>query len=95
MAVEVLVPEIGEEIEEATISCWHFRTGDIIEQGQDLVELATDKATFNIASPGEGILTQVYYEEGDKVDVGEVIALIENQENLINEDEEDDQEEEE
>ena len=48
MAIEVRVPEMGEEIDEATISCWHFRVGEMVEADQDLVELATDKATFNI-----------------------------------------------
>ena len=79
MAIEVHVPEMGDEINEATISYWHFRAGENVESGQDLVESATDKATFNIASPGDGILSQVFYEEGDKVDVGEVIALIEDE----------------
>ena len=94
MAIEVRVPEMGEEIDEATISCWHFRVGERVEADQDLVELATDKATFNISSPGEGVLTQIYYEEGDKVDVGEVVALLEAEEDLVQEEVEEEVEEE-
>ena len=43
----------------------------------DLVELTTDKATFNLPSPCSGILSEIYFHEGDTVNVGEALALIE------------------
>ena len=86
MAIEIKVPEMGEEIEEVTISCWHFKSGEIVKEGQDLVEVTTDKAAFSIECPGDGVLTQIYYEEGDAVDIGEVLGLIEDQEALDDDD---------
>ena len=77
MTVEVAVPEMGEGIEEVMISRWHFRAGDKIEEGQDLVEVATDKTTFNVTAPGNGVLSELYFQEGDQVEIGEIIALIE------------------
>ena len=92
MAIEIKVPEMGEDVEEVTISCWHFKSGDVVEEGQDLVEDTTDKAAFSIECPGDGVLTQMYYEVGDEVDVGEVLGLIEDQE-ALDEDDSDEEEE--
>lgn len=75
--LEVVLPELGEGIEKATISYWYFQEGDKVKEGEDLVEMATDKATFNIPSPGSGILTEILFEEGEEVKVGEVMATIE------------------
>ncbi len=76
---KVILTEISEGIREATISYWHFEEGDRIEEGEDLVEIATDKSTLNIPAPCSGILTEVFYEEGDIVEVGEVLATIEEE----------------
>lgn len=74
---EVRLPELGEGVNEALVSYWHFEEGDEIEEGEDLVEMATDKATFNVPAPVSGVLTKVYFEEGETVKVGEVMAIIE------------------
>lgn len=74
---EVRLPELGEDTKEATVSFWHFEKGDKIEEGQDLVEMTTDKATFNVPATASGTLTEAFFEEGDIVQVGEVLAVIE------------------
>jgi len=74
---QVILPELGENIEGATITYWYFKEGDVVKEKQDLVELATDKATFNLPSPCSGMLTQILIKEGDTVKVGEVLATIE------------------
>ena len=84
---KVILPEVGEGAREATISYWHFEEGDRVEEGEDLVEIATDKATFNVPAPCSGVLTEVYFEEGDMVEVGEVLANIEEDEALFEEEE--------
>jgi pyruvate dehydrogenase E2 component (dihydrolipoamide acetyltransferase) len=84
---KVILPEVGEGAREATISYWHFEEGDRVEEGEDLVEIATDKSTFNVPAPCSGVLTEVYYEEGDMVEVGEVLANIEEEEALFEEEE--------
>jgi pyruvate/2-oxoglutarate dehydrogenase complex dihydrolipoamide acyltransferase (E2) component len=75
--VKVILPELGEGIEKATISYWYFQEGQRVNKDDDLVELVTDKATFNLPAPCSGILSQVIYKEGDTVNIGEVLALIE------------------
>ncbi len=78
--MKVTLPELAEGVEEATVSYWHFEEGDKVEEGKDLVELVTDKATFNMPSPCSGILTEVLLEEGDTVKVGEALAVINEEE---------------
>jgi len=74
---EVILPELGEGIESANVTFWHFKEGDTVKEKDDLVELATDKAVFNLPSPCSGILTQIMINEGDAVKVGSVLAVIE------------------
>jgi 2-oxoglutarate dehydrogenase E2 component (dihydrolipoamide succinyltransferase) len=75
--VEVTLPELGEGITQANVSYWHFAEGEHVEEGVDLVELATEKATFNLPAPSSGILKNIYFAEGDVVKVGDVLAVIE------------------
>jgi pyruvate/2-oxoglutarate dehydrogenase complex dihydrolipoamide acyltransferase (E2) component len=73
----VTLPALGEGIEKATVSYWYFQEGETVKEKEDLVELATDKATFNIPCPCSGKLTKVLVQEGDTVSVGELLAVIE------------------
>ena len=74
---KVVLPELGENITKATVSYWFFQVGQKVEEKQDLVELTTDKATFNLPSPSSGILKQILIQEGDIANVGDVLAEIE------------------
>lgn len=74
---EVRLPELGEDVKEATVSFWHFEKGGKVQEGQDLVEMTTEKATFNVPAPASGTLSDVLVEEGDVVKVGQVLAIIE------------------
>jgi len=74
---KVVLPELGEGITKATVSYWYFKEGDAVNEKDDLVELATDKATFNLPSPSAGTLSQIAFREGDEVNVGEMLAVIE------------------
>jgi pyruvate/2-oxoglutarate dehydrogenase complex dihydrolipoamide acyltransferase (E2) component len=73
---QVILPELGEGIDKATVSYWYFKEGQRINEKDDLVELTTDKATFNLPSPGSGVLSEIFFHEGDTVNVGEVLAVI-------------------
>lgn len=75
--VKVLLPELGEGIEKATVSYWYFKLGETVHEKDDLVELVTDKATFNLPSPCSGRLTEIFFQEGDAANVGEALAIIE------------------
>jgi pyruvate dehydrogenase E2 component (dihydrolipoamide acetyltransferase) len=79
MAVEVTLPDLGEDIEHATVNFWHFKEGDKINEGDDLVELQTDRAVVNIPSPVNGVILEVLVEEGDIVEVGEALATIDEE----------------
>ncbi|MCX7661986.1 MAG: hypothetical protein N2Z79_04820 [Candidatus Omnitrophica bacterium] len=77
--IKVAIPQLGEDIEKATITYWFFKEGQRVKEGEDLVELTTDKAVFNLPSPTTGILSQILFLEGQTANVGEVIALIEEE----------------
>ena len=74
---EVKLPELGEDINEATISYWLYQEGDEVKEGEDLVEMTTDKATFNVPSPVSGVLKEISAEEGETIKVGQKLASIE------------------
>ncbi len=73
----VILPELGERIEKATVSYWYFKAGDKVNEKDDLVELATDKSTFNLPAPCSGTLTKVFFSEGDTVMVGQTLGVLE------------------
>lgn len=77
--VKVLLPQLGEGIEKAAISYWYFKEGDKVNEKDDLVELTTDKSTFNLPSPCSGRVLEVVRHEGDTVNIGEILAVIEEE----------------
>nr|NQU92287.1 2-oxo acid dehydrogenase subunit E2 [Bacteroidota bacterium] len=86
---EIIMPKMGESIIEATITRWLKNVGDMVEEDDSLLEIATDKVDSEIPSPVEGKLLERFFEEGDVVPVGKVIAIIE----IEGEDEENNQSE--
>ena len=75
--VEFKLPELGEGIDEAVVSFWNFKVGDSVKAGDELVEMATDKAAFNVPCESSGVLKEIKANEGDTVKVGQVLAVIE------------------
>lgn len=78
MAVDVVVPQMGESVLEGTILEWKVKIGDPVKRDQPLVELMTDKINIEIPSELDGILTHQYAKEGDVVPVGTRIATIDD-----------------
>jgi pyruvate/2-oxoglutarate dehydrogenase complex dihydrolipoamide acyltransferase (E2) component len=74
---EVKLPPIAEGINKANVSYWFRAAGDSVKEGEELVELVTDKATFNLPSPASGTLKEISVKEGDEASVGQVLARIE------------------
>jgi len=74
---QIVMPKLGESIIEATITKWLKSPGDAIEEDDAIVEIATDKVDSEIPSPVEGTLKEVFFQEGDVVEVGKVIAHVE------------------
>ncbi len=76
MSTEVKIPTLGESIAGGLISKWHKNDGDAVKSGDVLLTLETDKVAQDIAADADGVLRQKA-KEGDEVEVGAVVALIE------------------
>ncbi len=76
MPVEVRVPTLGESVTEATIASWLKQEGDVVEAGEPLVELETDKVNVDVAAERSGILTNIVRAAGDTVQPGEILAMV-------------------
>jgi 2-oxoglutarate dehydrogenase E2 component (dihydrolipoamide succinyltransferase) len=75
MPTNVEIPSLGESVTEAVIIKWHKNDGDRVKANEPLCELETDKANVDLPAPADGVLSRVK-EEGDTVQVGEVVARI-------------------
>ncbi len=75
--IEVLLPELGEGVEKAIIACYHFGIGDVIKMDDDVVEVVTDKATFNVPSTANGIIQEICFREGDEAPIGAALFKLE------------------
>ncbi|UCH13463.1 MAG: 2-oxo acid dehydrogenase subunit E2 [Bacteroidales bacterium] len=73
---EIVMPKMGESVQEATITKWFKKEGERIEEDDVLLEIATDKVDTEIPSPVAGIIEKTLYKVDDVVPVGEVIAVI-------------------
>lgn len=76
---ELMLPKMGEGIIEATINKWLKEVGDKLKEDDAIVEVATDKVDSEVPSPIDGILTKVFFGEGDIAQVGDVIAIIDTE----------------
>ncbi|WP_019241807.1 MULTISPECIES: 2-oxoglutarate dehydrogenase complex dihydrolipoyllysine-residue succinyltransferase [Bacillus] len=73
---QIIVPELAESITEGTIAQWLKKPGEAIEKGEYIAELETDKVNVEIISEHSGVVGDLLKEEGDTVQVGEAIAVV-------------------
>jgi pyruvate dehydrogenase E2 component (dihydrolipoamide acetyltransferase) len=73
---EIQMPKLSDTMTEGTLIAWKKKKGDQVSAGEVLAEIETDKATMEWESPEDGTLTEIYVEEGGKVNVGDKIAFI-------------------
>lgn len=76
MSVEIKIPAVGESITEVTLAQWLKEDGDYVEMDENIAELESDKATFELPAEKEGIL-KIIAEEGDTLEIGAVVCTIE------------------
>jgi pyruvate/2-oxoglutarate dehydrogenase complex dihydrolipoamide acyltransferase (E2) component len=79
MQIEICLPSLGDDddaVTGGTISEWLVKDGPVSE-GDDLLELTTDKAAFVLPAPKSGTLVERKVQEGDRVEVGDVICIFE------------------
>lgn len=81
-SVEMLMPKMGESIIEGTILTWLKSEGDVIEQDESVLEVATDKVDTEVPATHGGVLKKILVKEGDVVAVGAPIAIIETSEEV-------------
>ena len=79
MATPVIIPRLGNTVESCIIGSWRKKEGEKIKKGDVLLEIETDKTTFEIETPSDGILLGIFFKEGDIVPVLTNIAVIGSQ----------------
>ena len=73
---EIQMPKLSDTMTEGTLVAWKKKKGEKVSTGDVLAEIETDKATMEWESPEDGVLTEIYVEEGGKVEIGQRIAFI-------------------
>ena len=76
MAVDVIMPQMGESIFEGTITKWLKKPGDRVERDEPLFEISTDKVDAEIPAPSAGVLKEIKVKEGQTVPIQTVVAVI-------------------
>jgi pyruvate/2-oxoglutarate dehydrogenase complex dihydrolipoamide acyltransferase (E2) component len=78
MAVEILMPELGESVHEGTVSRWLKKEGDHVKEDEPIVEIMTDKVNTELPSPATGILKKILIPEGELVEVFHAMGIIDD-----------------
>ncbi|HTV54872.1 MAG TPA: 2-oxoglutarate dehydrogenase complex dihydrolipoyllysine-residue succinyltransferase [Terriglobia bacterium] len=77
MSTNIIVPELGESVLEATVGHWRKKEGDRVTPGEVVVELETDKVDLEVGAEQEGVLAKIARKEGEDVRIGDVLGVIE------------------
>ena len=76
MAVNIVVPEVGESIVDARVAKWLKKAGDTVVAGEPVVELETDKVDVEVAAPRAGVIASIAHGDGADVKIGDVLGTI-------------------
>jgi 2-oxoglutarate dehydrogenase E2 component (dihydrolipoamide succinyltransferase) len=74
--VEVRVPQLSESVTEATLLTWHKHVGEAVSEGENLIDIETDKVVLELPASKSGVLTKIIKGDGEKVTSNELIAQI-------------------
>jgi len=77
--MDIVMPDLGPDFEEGNISFWLVEAGEHVNEGKDLVEVTTEKSTFNVPATCAGVVSEIIAIEGETVPVGNVLARIEEE----------------
>lgn len=80
MTIKVIMPQMGESIQEGILTRWLKRVGESVKQDEPLFEISTDKVDSEIPSPASGILSEILVPEGKTVQINTVLAIIKGEE---------------
>ena len=74
--MDIIMPKMGESVNEGTIIKWHKNVGDKVKRDEIIFEISTDKVDTEIPSPDSGVIAEIRIREGDTVEVGTVVAIL-------------------
>jgi len=81
--MNIIMPKMGESVSEGTIIKWHKKKGDAVKRDEIIFEISTDKVDTEIPSPADGILSEIIVKEGETVEVGTTVAVIQTNEEPV------------
>lgn len=84
--MDIIMPKMGESVNEGTIIKWHKKVGDAVKQDEIIFEISTDKVDTEIPAAVAGLLAEILVQEGDTVEVGTVVARIQSSDSPNKED---------
>ena len=76
MNIEIKIPQLSESVTEATLVTWHKQVGEAVAEGENLIDIETDKVVLELPASNSGVLSKIIKGDGEKVVSGEVIALL-------------------
>jgi 2-oxoglutarate dehydrogenase E2 component (dihydrolipoamide succinyltransferase) len=77
MAQEITLPRVGETVDSVYLVTWLKNVGDQVTEGEDLLEVETDKAQVTVQSPATGKIAQLLFQVDAEIKTGDVIAILE------------------
>jgi len=83
MAEAILMPRLSDTMTEGVVAAWHKKVGDTVKKGDLLAEIETDKATMELESYQDGILLHIGTPRGGKLQVNDLLAILENKEKIL------------
>ena len=82
--IEIKVPQLSESVSEATLLAWHKQAGEAVQEGENLIDIETDKVVLELPAVKSGVLSKIIKGNGEKVVSGEVIAQIDTEAAAMN-----------
>ena len=76
MATDVILPKWGLTMEDGTVVAWYVDEGDHVVEGEVIAEVETEKVENELEAPAAGVVARILVEEDETADVGEVLAVI-------------------
>jgi pyruvate/2-oxoglutarate dehydrogenase complex dihydrolipoamide acyltransferase (E2) component len=88
MDIELIMPVLGEKIEEAQLRAWVKSEGDAVREGEVIAVISTPKLDMDLESPATGFLKTIIVDEDEVAPVGEILAIIETEDDETEDEEE-------
>ena len=77
--IEIKVPQLSESVTEATLLSWHKQPGEAVKEGENLIDIETDKVVLELPAPRDGVLVKIVRQDGEKVESGDLIAMLDSE----------------